>query len=75
MVAGDDNDNDDDEIVFILLINQHIYSVNEEMLLRERESERNFFFCSHLHEIKTFIYSVVLSSHDHVTSARVRQLV
>lgn len=40
MVAGDDNDNDDDEIVFILLINQHIYSVNEEMLLREKERER-----------------------------------
>lgn len=40
MVAGDDNDNDDDEIVFILLINQHIYSVNEEILLREKERER-----------------------------------
>lgn len=42
MVAGDDNDNDDDEIVFILLINQHIYSVNEEMLLRERGREISF---------------------------------
>lgn len=42
MVADDDNDNDDDEIVFILLINQHIYSVNEEMLLRERVREISF---------------------------------
>lgn len=44
MVAGDDNDNDDDEIVFILLINQHIYSVNEEMLLREGERVREISF-------------------------------
>lgn len=44
MVADDDNDNDDDKIVFILLINQHIYSVNEEMLLRERERVREISF-------------------------------